>query len=860
MMKGKNGYENQSACDARILCCRSFLHIKILLFVAMTVLFLANPSAATDSLIILNSSNIPTMMQNINYIESLGGTITHRFPLHILIGDIPESRLNNLTGHMNIVEVATTAVDVSALAKDGKTAQIAANSWNDNYMGQAAGKDLISIPAPEPGPIVGDMLILPGNIKRTATLTQLPDNQINQASIQPYMAGFYDTSEYMIGDVAVGIIFLESNGLIDANIEDWNSTEESNVISKIQAGLKWWAAKEPKAKLTFTYDIHYQIPTSYEPITRPANPSGANGGSLWVADAMSDLGYSKYPSYFDNVYDYENSIRKLADTDWAFTIFVVDSSKDSDGLFADGYFAYAYLGGPFLVMTYDNDGYGIANMDAVIAHEGGHIFYALDQYTSANSPCSEASGYLGIQNQNSAYPFPGACISNVGSIMRSQVSPYTNGLLDAYAREQVGWRDSNTNGILDIMDFFPSSTLNAYIPDPTNDNTPTYTGSSSTILTYPNMNPSGLKHNITINKIANVQWREDGGIWTIASPAEGLFDSSIEGFTFTVPQLSDGTHTIEVRALNTAGNWETAYANDTITIETPPDSITDLHNTTYSQTYINWTWNDPSNSDFDHVEVYLNGTFKINVFKGLQFYNATGLTPATLYNISTRTVDTAGNINQTWVNKTARTAPVSGTTYSISLSSGWNLISIPLNLSTWILGDESAVGNPLNVTPVNCLSSIYRFNSTSKLFEKSDHITNWGWWPAAGPVKFTELEPGRGYWVMANIDCDLTLTGIAPSDLDIPLEPGWNLIGWYSMKESVLGQESVEGNPLNVTPSNSLTSIYRFNSTSKLFEKSDHIADWGWWPAAGPVKFTELEPGRGYWVNATNEAVWRHKS
>ncbi|MCE8425607.1 MAG: right-handed parallel beta-helix repeat-containing protein [Candidatus Methanoperedens sp.] len=196
------------------------------------------------------------------------------------------------------------------------------------------------------------------------------------------------------------------------------------------------------------------------------------------------------------------------------------------------------------------------------------------------------------------------------------------------------------------------------------------------------------------------------------------------------------------------------------------------------------------------------------------------------------------------------------TTYSISLSSGWNLISVPLNLTTWILGDESAVGNPLNVTPPNSLSSIYRFNSTSKLFEKSDHITNWGWWPAAGPVKFTELEPGRGYWVMAQQDCALTFTGTTPSDLDIPLKPGWNLIGWYSMNEAVLGEESVVGNPLNVTPANSLTSIYRFNSTSDLFEKSDHIADWGWWPAAGPVKFTDIEPGRGYWVMANIDAEW----
>jgi hypothetical protein len=648
--------------------------LKIISFAAIIALLLTSPSIAQDSFIILNSSDIPAMLQNVKYIENLGGRITHRFPSHVLIGDIPAVQIKNLLGHMNIVGVATTAADVSDLAEYGKTAQIAANTWNINYMGKPADKVLVSAMTPEPGPIVGDMLIRPENIKLGAGLTQLPDNQINQASIPPYMAGFYDTSEYMIGDIAVGIIFLESIGTIDADTEDWTGEEEYNVVSEIQAGLKWWEARAPEAKLTFTYDIHYQIPTSYEPITRPADPYGTNGESLWVADAMANLSYTKYPSYFDNVYGYENSIRKLYNTDWVFTIFVVDSSNDEDGLFADGHFAYSYVGGPFLVMTYDNQKYGISNMDAVTAHETGHIFYALDQYTSASSSCSETSGYLGIQNQNSAYPYPGACLSNVDSIMRGGISGYANALIDTYARQQLGWKDSNMNGISDIIDFVPSSELNTYTPDPTNDNTPVYTGSSTTISTYPNINPYGQKHDITINKIENVQFRIDEGIWINASPAEGLFDSSVEDFTFTVPQLLDGTFSIEVRALNTAGNWETSYVSDTLTVDAPPTSITNLQNTTYSQTYINWTWSDPLIADFYHVEVYINETFKTNVSKGVQHYNATGLTPFTMYNISTRTVDTKGNVNATWVNRTARTAPLDILFYYRSLGNNPNVV------------------------------------------------------------------------------------------------------------------------------------------------------------------------------------------
>jgi parallel beta-helix repeat protein len=199
------------------------------------------------------------------------------------------------------------------------------------------------------------------------------------------------------------------------------------------------------------------------------------------------------------------------------------------------------------------------------------------------------------------------------------------------------------------------------------------------------------------------------------------------------------------------------------------------------------------------------------------------------------------------------------TTKTVELKFVWNLISVPLNLTTWKLGDESAVGNPLNVTPENCISSIYRYNTTSFLFEKSDHFDEWGWWPATGSESFTKLEPGRGYWVMAQQDCELTFKGNAPYDLDISLDTGWNLIGWYSMNEAVLGEEAAVVDPLNVTPMNSLTSIYGYNTTSAQFEKSDHFPDWGWWPATGSESFTMMEPGRGYWVMASNKAVWNHK-
>lgn len=190
-----------------------------------------------------------------------------------------------------------------------------------------------------------------------------------------------------------------------------------------------------------------------------------------------------------------------------------------------------------------------------------------------------------------------------------------------------------------------------------------------------------------------------------------------------------------------------------------------------------------------------------------------------------------------------------GITLSINLIRGWNQISVPLNLSTWELGQESVVGNPLSVNPTNSLTSIYRYNTSTSSYEVSNHFDDWGWYPASGSESFTRLEPGIGYWVVAKNDCVLTFSGTEPSALSTNLVSGWNIIGWYSLNEAILGQESVVGNPLSVNPTNSLTSIYRYDPRPLTYVHSDHFDNWGWYPEM------KLEPGKGYWVSAKNNCV-----
>ena len=95
--------------------------------------------------------------------------------------------------------------------------------------------------------------------------------------------------------------------------------------------------------------------------------------------------------------------------------------------------------------------------------------------------------------------------------------------------------------------------------------------------------------------------------------------------------------------------------NGWVTDAEPPASITNLTNTTYKQTHINWTWTNPSDADFNHIMVFIDGVWQTNTTS--KYYNATGFTPGTSHEIATHTVDVSGNVNMSWVNHTTTTAP-----------------------------------------------------------------------------------------------------------------------------------------------------------------------------------------------------------
>ncbi len=137
---------------------------------------------------------------------------------------------------------------------------------------------------------------------------------------------------------------------------------------------------------------------------------------------------------------------------------------------------------------------------------------------------------------------------------------------------------------------------------------------------------------------------------------DGVYQSDVSGTSFNVSGLSAETgYTLSTHTVDLSGNVNSSWVNSTsITTNdvTAPFSVTGL-NGNPGETWINWSWTNPSDADFSHVEVYLDGVYQSDI-SGTNF-NSTVLTAETSYTLSTRTVDLSGNINSSWVNLSSTT-------------------------------------------------------------------------------------------------------------------------------------------------------------------------------------------------------------
>ncbi len=218
------------------------------------------------------------------------------------------------------------------------------------------------------------------------------------------------TSLYMVGSIAVGVVIVSGR---DAAL-NFSAADNLQVIQEVQEGLGFLANAEPRAKITFVYDIRLITvdvapgpTTSYESAEAP-----------WRNAALAAMGY---PAERQSSIRYVEDLRNERNTKWAYV----------------GYFTkyplhhFAYAVSEKTVMHFDNDGWGTDQINKVFAHETCHIFGAADEYGSCS--CGGSHGHLGIPNNN--------CVNCSGDRVACLMDSNTLTLCE-WSRKQIGWDET----------------------------------------------------------------------------------------------------------------------------------------------------------------------------------------------------------------------------------------------------------------------------------------------------------------------------------------------------------------------------------------------------------------------------------
>jgi hypothetical protein len=362
-------------------------------------------------------------------------------------------------------------------------------------------------------------------------------------------------SEFLAGNVVVRVVLPESVG----HAEDWTPQTRANAAAGAYAAALAYQSRFPNSHLNFTLTAANDVPTSLEPIQTTMDEH-----ALWIQEVMAELGIP-YESAPLMVHEYNNRGRSPG-VDWVFTAFVANAVNDPNHRFADEYYtAYAFLGGPYLVIPYPagENPYGIEEelvFSTVFQHEMGHIFWALDEYPGPinGSDCRSRTGYLNYSNMNKVEEIqpdefvgckgePQLCIMwRAKEDLGRPVCTYTQG--------QIGVADDNGNDTPDVYDAAPSVVfLPAAVETVTTPRVDVRFAAISNAV--PNQNPLQAADSrasyAAVLKDATV--RINGSSPLYLTPQDGRWDETEEDLSMTLNGIPVGMTEVQVAVRNAFG-------------------------------------------------------------------------------------------------------------------------------------------------------------------------------------------------------------------------------------------------------------------------------------------------------------------
>jgi hypothetical protein len=362
----------------------------------------------------MRSDELPQAHRAALDIEQGGGQVMHIFGPRVMIGRVPEGARGEVAAAAAVRSLHAEERVSRAPEALSETEQLGLEAWNlrQSPEFEEAKRERPRDGERWDGPDVIEPPDGPG-------MSHTGESDVLGA---PMLAN-EDTSPYLIGSVAVGLIIVEG----PTAALRFTAAERAKVVAEVQEGLTWLGKKEPRASITWSYDIRTvsvnvqpnNSLTGYEPLE-----------AHWRNPAMGKLGLSKN---FQGVRDYVASIRTNLGTRWGYVAYFTKYPVNH----------FAYASKPRLVMHYQNDGWGPDNIDRVFTHETGHIFGAPDEYGSSGCNCTSTYGFLRERNGNCE-----SCASPFVSCIMAR----NDWAMCRHTPVHFGWRDSDGDGTLDPVD------------------------------------------------------------------------------------------------------------------------------------------------------------------------------------------------------------------------------------------------------------------------------------------------------------------------------------------------------------------------------------------------------------------------
>lgn len=332
------------------------------------------------------------------------------------------------------------------------------------------------------------------------------------------------------------------------------------------------------------------------------------------------------------------------------------------------------------------------------------------------------------------------------------------------------------------------------------------------ITVYTDKQVYEIGENVTIN-INTTQV----GVLNLSAPKFQYNDniSANDSFqlVFTVPELLSGTHYIEY----SYNNYDFSYPFDVdgyyariLELVLDKDNYKSGDNfTLYGNVEVNKDVNASLNiTILDYNSTVIDG-FSINqsLYSGENIFSYTGILPEYLsgmYSIVPDIIIDISGYSPVSIVSAAKYFDIAPKfiTINVSVSSGWNMVSFPLN--------ETSLAIPDAVLPY-----AYTYNPLNQTYEI---------------IGLDDMKPGQGFWLAAVNNSNFTVTGIPLTAYKTNVFQGWNMIG------SIF--TDFDTNNLKTVPPNSvLPYVYWYNPNNGTYEIT-----------------TRLNPNNGYWCAAINNS------